>query len=299
MESKKGLMLVLGTAVISGFSIFINSYGVKGFDSSVFTFSKNFAVALALIALILGMRQWREIARLSRRQWSQLFVIGVIGGSIPFLLFFKGLQLASGATASFIHKTLFLYAAVFAVIFLKEKLSKGLLIGCALLLAGNFVVLMPKLTFSFGHLLILIAALFWAAENVYAKHVLKQLSGTMVAFGRMFFGSILLLFFIIAMDKESLLIGMTSAQYGWIGITSLLLLAYVVTYYNGLKLVKVSSATAILVLGSVITTLLDLLFKGTPVTLSQAFGMVLIAAGIVSVVWFSPASGKLASAKAA
>ncbi|HLD86616.1 MAG TPA: DMT family transporter [Candidatus Nanoarchaeia archaeon] len=299
MESKKGLMLVLGTAVISGFSIFINSYGVKGFDSSVFTFSKNFAVALALIALILGMRQWREIARLSRRQWSQLFVIGVIGGSIPFLLFFKGLQLASGATASFIHKTLFLYAAVFAVIFLKEKLSKGLLIGCALLLAGNFVVLMPKLTFSFGHLLILIAALFWAAENVYAKHVLKQLSGTMVAFGRMFFGSILLLFFIIAMDKESLLIGMTSAQYGWIGITSILLLAYVVTYYNGLKLVKVSSATAILVLGSVITTLLDLLFKGTPVTLSQAFGMVLIAAGIVSVVWFSPASGKLASAKAA
>ena len=121
----------------------------------------------------------------------------------------------------------------------------------------------------------------------------------MVAFGRMFFGSILLLFFIIAMDKESLLIGMTSAQYGWIGITSILLLAYVVTYYNGLKLVKVSSATAILVLGSVITTLLDLLFKGTPVTLSQAFGMVLIAAGIVSVVWFSPASGKLASAKAA
>ena len=299
MESKKGLMLVLGTAVISGFSIFINSYGVKGFDSSVFTFSKNFAVALALIALILGMRQWREIARLSRRQWSQLFVIGVIGGSIPFLLFFKGLQLASGATASFIHKTLFLYAAVFAVIFLKEKLSKGLLIGCALLLAGNFVVLMPKLTFSFGHLLILIAALFWAAENVYAKHVLKQLSGTMVAFGRMFFGSILLLFFIIAMDKESLLIGMTSAQYGWIGITSLLLLAYVVTYYNGLKLVKVSSATAILVLGSVITTLLDLLFKGTPVTLLQAFGMALIAAGIVSIVWFSSASGKITSAKAA
>ena len=299
MESKKGLMLVLGTAVISGFSIFINSYGVKGFDSSVFTFSKNLVVAIALLALILGMGQWKEISRLTRRQWSQLFVIGVIGGSIPFLLFFKGLQLASGATASFIHKTLFLYAAVFAVIFLKEKLSKGLLIGCALLLAGNFVVLMPKLTFSFGHLLILIAALFWAAENVYAKHVLKQLSGTMVAFGRMFFGSILLLFFIIAMDKESLLIGMTSAQYGWIGITSLLLLAYVVTYYNGLKLVKVSSATAILVLGSVITTLLDLLFKGTPVTLSQAFGMVLIAAGIVSVVWFSPASGKLASAKAA
>ena len=299
MESKKGLMLVLGTAVISGFSIFINSYGVKGFDSSVFTFSKNFAVALALIALILGMRQWREIARLSRRQWSQLFVIGVIGGSIPFLLFFKGLQLASGATASFIHKTLFLYAAVFAVIFLKEKLSKGLLIGCALLLAGNFVVLMPKLTFSFGHLLILIAALFWAAENVYAKHVLKQLSGTMVAFGRMFFGSILLLFFIIAMDKESLLMGMTVAQYGWIGITSFLLFLYVLTFYNGLKLIKVSTATAILVLGSVITTMLDVLFKGAPVTLLQASGMLLIAAGIVFVVWFSSTLGQITSAKEA
>src|SRR3989338_4350910 len=148
MESKKGLMLVLGTALISGFSIFINSYGVKGFDSSVFTFSKNIAVAVALFALLIGIGQWRELKALSGRQWQQLFVIGAVGGSVPFLLFFKGIQLASGATASFIHKTLFIYATVLALVFLKERVSKGVLLGCALLLAGNYAALMPKLSFS-------------------------------------------------------------------------------------------------------------------------------------------------------
>ena len=53
MENKKGLLLVFLTAVISGFSIFINSYGVKGFDSSVFTFSKNIVVALFLFSIII------------------------------------------------------------------------------------------------------------------------------------------------------------------------------------------------------------------------------------------------------
>ena len=41
---RKGLQLVFFTAIISGVSIFINSYGIKGIDSSVFTFSKNIIV---------------------------------------------------------------------------------------------------------------------------------------------------------------------------------------------------------------------------------------------------------------
>ncbi len=287
MESKKGLMMVLATALISGFSIFINRYGAKGFDSSVFTFSKNIAVPVALFALLVGISQWRELKALSGKQWQKLFVIGAVGGSVPFLLFFKGLQIASGATASFIHKTLFIYAAVLAFVFLKEKVSKEVLLGCALLLAGNYAALMPKLSFSFGHLLIFIAVLFWAAENVYAKHVLRELSGTVVAFGRMFFGSLIILLFLVATGKTSLVWSMSAAQYGWIGITSMLLLMYVLTYYNGLKELKVSTATALLALGSVVTTLLDFVFRETPVSLFQASGMALMVAGVVAVVWFS------------
>ena len=116
MTNKKiGLMLVFFTAIVSGFSIFINSFGVKGFDSSVFTFSKNIIVALFLFSIILLFNQFNELKKLNKKHWSQLVTIGLIGGSIPFLLFFKGLQLTAGKTSAFIHKPSFIYIELFAL----------------------------------------------------------------------------------------------------------------------------------------------------------------------------------------
>ncbi len=50
MASKKGLMLVFGTAIISGFSIFVNSYAIQGTNAPAFVFLKNLLVALMLFA---------------------------------------------------------------------------------------------------------------------------------------------------------------------------------------------------------------------------------------------------------
>jgi drug/metabolite transporter (DMT)-like permease len=280
-------MLVFLTALVSGFSIFINSFGVKGFDSSVFVFSKNIVVALFLLSIILLFNQFNELKKLSIKHWKQLIVIGFIGGSIPFLLFFKGLQMTAGTASAFIHKTIFIYIAIFALIFLKEKLNKGFFIGALLLLMGNYFLIKPDFNFSVGHVLILIATLFWAAENTFAKYVLKELSGTIVAFGRMFFGSLIILLFLIFNGKFSIVFNMSIVQYLWILVTSVFLLLYVLTYYNGLKHIKVTTAACVLTLGLPITTILNFIYKGTIISLNQSIGILLIIAGIVSVVWFA------------
>lgn len=287
MDYKKGLLLVLLTSVVSGFSIFINSFGVKNFDSSVFTFAKNTVVAVLLFAIIVGLGNFSNFKKLNKTQWLKLMSIGFIGGSIPFLLFFKGLQMTTAATSSFIHKTLFIYAGIFAILFLKEKLTKGLLIGMGLLLLGNYFLIRPDFIFSLGDILILVATLFWAAENTLSKHLLKEVSGNIVAFGRMFFGSFFILLFLLFSGKSPIIFSMSYQQYMWIIITSALLLLYVFSYYNGLKYVKVSTATSVLVLGSVITTALDFLFKGSPVTFGQSVGMLFIILGVISIVWFA------------
>ncbi len=275
METKKGIMLLLGTAFISGLSIFLNSYGVKGFDSSVFTFAKNIFVAMLLLALIIGLGQFSKLKILTKKQWLWLAGIGLVGGSIPFLLFFKGLQMSTGAVGSFIHKTIFVYVAVFALIFLKEKLSRGLFIGAVLLLAANYLMIRPEFALGSGHLLIFIATILWALENVMAKHVLCEVSGTVVAWGRMFFGSVFILIFLGITGKVSLIFSMAPSQYAWILVTALLLLGYVLTYYNGLAHVKVTTAACILALGSPITTLLDAMVKGTALPLNQMAGIVI------------------------
>jgi drug/metabolite transporter (DMT)-like permease len=287
MENKKALLFVFFTALVSGFSIFINSFGVKGFDSSVFTFSKNIIVALFLFSIILSLKQFNELKKLNKKQWLQLVSIGFIGGSIPFLLFFKGLQLTTGTTSAFIHKTIFIYITIFALLFLKEKLTKGLFLGAIMLLLGNYFMLRPDFNFSIGHILILIATIFWAAENTLAKYVLKELSGTIVAFGRMFFGSLFILTFLVFTHKLSLILLMSIRQYLWILVTAIFLLLYVFSYYNGLKHIKVTTAACILTLGSPITTMLNWAYNGIPISLNQSLGMLLIIAGIVSVIWFT------------
>jgi drug/metabolite transporter (DMT)-like permease len=288
MDKKRGLLLVFLTAIISGVSIFINKFGVNGLNPYSFAFAKNVIVALLLISLILFAKQFNEIKKLKIKQWSQLATIGLIGGSIPFLLFFKGLTITSAVSASFIQKTMFVFVIILAVIFLKERLDKKIVIAAALLLLGN--ALLAKLTpagFNIGDLMILLATVLWAGENTLSKYVLKKVSPTIVAFGRMFFGSLFILVFLIATGNISSMMTFDVSAIGWIFVTSIFLFFYVWTWYTGLASVKASVATCVLSVGAVITTLLNYTFSGTAISIWQAFGIMTIIAGTTLAIIFS------------
>ena len=272
--NKKGLILAFTTAIISGFSIYLNKFGVTGIESSIFTFSKNIIVALFLFSTVL---LFKENLNLKLKQWIKLIMIGLIGGSIPFLLFFKGLQLTSSASAAFIHKTMFVYVALLAVLFLREKITKKFLAGSILLLMGNAIFLKVYYPiFDKGALYIFIATLLWAIENIISKHTLKELSSRVVAFGRMFFGSMFILVYLIFAEKIVLLNTLNLNQIGWVLITTIPLFLYQITWYESLKYLKVSTATSVLLFGSVITSLLNLTF-----TLQSVAGSLFIVSGLM------------------
>lgn len=280
--NKKGLKLVFLTAIISGVSIFINKFGVGGINPYIFTFSKNILAFIFLFSIILLFKNFNQLKKLQSKEWMKLIVIGLLGGSIPFLLFFKGLSITSGATASFVHKTMFVYVIFLAAIFLKEKINKKILVGSVILLIGNFLLLkLNNLTFNTGDLLILIATLLWATENTVSKYALKTIHPTVVAFGRMFFGSLFILIFLTISGNIKHILTLTTPQVLWIVITSAFLFSYVITWYSGLKHVKVSIATSILLIGSPITTLLSITFLNTVVTISQIVGILIIPVGIL------------------
>lgn len=283
---KKGLLLVLLTAIISGFSIFINQFGVSVVNPYIFTGLKNIAVAILFCGILLMMKDWRLLKKLSKKQWGLLVLIGLIGGSVPFLLFFKGLFLTTAAGGAFIHKTMFIYVAVLAAIFLKEKIDKRFLFGSLLLLLGNaFLLKFIPHSLGKGDLLVLTATLFWAAENIISKYALKNLPSRIVGWGRMFFGSIFILMFLLITGQLSLIINLNLNQINWVIITSILLFAYVITWYCGLKYVPVSLATSILLLGAPITTFLSFVYSGT-ITPKEIFGYILVVLGIVIILGF-------------
>lgn len=285
LQERKGILLCLTTAFVSGFSIFINKFGVKGINPYVFTGVKNFLVAISLFSLILAGKEIRILKKMSSRDWLSLFSIGLVGGSIPFLLFFKGLSLTTSAQASFIHKNMFLLVAFLAPLLLKEKLEKKFFLAGFLLLAGNILLLIKTFSFSLnqGSILILIATFLWALENIISKKVLKYLPSIIVAWGRMFFGSLLIMVFLALTGKFKFLTSLKYTHWLWIFITSGLLVAYVSSWYSGLKRVRVSIATSILTLGAPITSILSLTL-GKTLTFREIGGIILLFIGIILVI---------------
>jgi drug/metabolite transporter (DMT)-like permease len=278
------LVYVFLTAIISGFSIFINKFGVAGINSSVFTFSKNVVVALMLLSLIALAGELGKFRALSKKHWGKLLAIGFFGGSIPFLLFFAGLQLTTAANATFIHKLMFIFVVILATVLLKERLSKKIFIASVLLIAGNFLLFNFNLTFGIGEYMILLATLFWAVETVISKHALNELSPRTVAFGRMFFGSLFILGYLGLTGETALITTLTLEQLAWVFLTASFLFLYVFTWYTGLKSVKASLATSILLLGTVITSVLNFTFSGQNMTWETAVGIFLILMGVMMLI---------------
>ena len=260
-----GILLILGTALISGASVFLNKFAIASFNPFVFTTLKNSVVALFLISGILLTFRHRELVSLKLKDWRNLLAIGIIGGSVPFLLFFWGLSQAGAANASLLHKSLFIPASALAFVFLKEKLSKTQLAGALLLFIGAALFAGVNFTaLSAGELAVIGAVLLWSAEDVLSKHVLRALSPSTVVFGRMFFGSLAMVALLAATSQLPDLTGFTPSHYLWLLLTSVLLLGYNLTFYSGLRLVKVGEATALLLFGSVVTTALSLTVGAVP-----------------------------------
>ncbi|MGB2791476.1 MAG: DMT family transporter, partial [Candidatus Moraniibacteriota bacterium] len=120
----RAVLFSLGAAVFSGVNGFLTKSAVTEVgDPVVFTFLKNVIVALIFLGAFLWFRKSDEIKLASSREKWTLLLIGIVGGGIPFLLYFIGLSLIPAATAVFIHKTLFLWVAILAVPFLGERVD--------------------------------------------------------------------------------------------------------------------------------------------------------------------------------
>jgi drug/metabolite transporter (DMT)-like permease len=279
-----GILLVLATAILSGVSTFVNAYAVKGTSSDVFVTMRNLAVVGLLIPLaVLGERRRRGLLR--RDDWIRLVVIGLVGGAIPFLLFFHGLQLATAAggaaAASFGYRTLFLMATVLGVVVLRERLHGRILLAAALLLVGNALLLtFTGPIWTDGTLWVLAATGLWAVEYTISKRALRDLPSTTVGFGRMGFGAAFLLGYLGLSGQLGGISAMTGGQWEWAAISAVLLTAFVATWYAGLQRVGVGVATSVLVLGFPITWALSLVVRGGALNPVPAIGATAVAVGV-------------------
>lgn len=276
-----GITLAFATALISGVAIFVNGHTVKRFgDATVYTTAKNAVAGLLLLALALPVLTRSSHGGLprSRPQWAWLLAIAVVGGSVPFVLFFEGLARAEATQAAFIQKTLVVWVALLAVPLLQERLGPAHVGAIALLLAGQVWLAgdAGTVVFGTGEALILAATLLWAVEVVIAKRLLASVGSRTVGAARMAVGTVVLLGWVAVSGRAHELFSLSADQWSWALLTGLILTGYVATWFAALARAQAVDVTAVLVFGAVVTAVLSRAADGVSFDL---VGVVLITAG--------------------
>lgn len=282
LSQRQGIMLAFGAAIVSGISIYVNKFGVAQIrDPFIYTTVKNSVVVVGLLAAVRLLASWKELRGLTPSRWLAWIGLGVIGGGVPFLLFFQGLTTASAASAALVQKSLFLWVALLALPLLKERLSAWQVLGLAVLAVGQF--LLQPLThwggWGTGETLILIATLLWAVETILAKKVLGWMSAQTAALGRMGIGALVMWVFLSFTGRAGMAFALNGTQWLWIVVTAVFLIGYVWTWYSALKWAPATLVTSVLTIGAIITILLSASFDRQTATAPQIVAMALLVLG--------------------
>ena len=280
---RAGVLLALITAGISGLSVFVNAYAVRQLpDPAIYTTLKNAVAAAILVGLAVLAIRPGAIRAVSRRDWAWLVVIGIVGGSIPFVLFFTGLAQASAPSAAFIQKTLFVWVAILAVPLLGERLGWAQLAALGVLLAGQALVLSPaNVRWGTGETMIALATLLWAVETVLARRVLRRVPAPIVAAARLGFGIVVLIGYLGVTGKAQAIPTLGATQWVWALGTGILLAGYVSTWFAALRRAPASLVTAVLVVGAPVTAALQAISTGGLPATPVLAGHGLILAGAI------------------
>jgi len=175
LYAKLVLMALFWSGVFPATRIVLASMGV--FSSVFLRFS---AAALVLLALLYATEG--RLRRLSPRESALVLGLGLLGIALYNSLFTAGLSLVEASRAALIVPTNPAFTALFAAVFLKERLGAARATGVVLSLLGALWVLsrgnllaLGELDFGFGELLLVLCIFMWSAYTLLGFVALSSL----------------------------------------------------------------------------------------------------------------------------
>ena len=282
-DIKKGIFFAFITSIISGVAIFYSKISLAKLPPLILTTSRNSFVGLLFVIYFLIFGKFDQLKNLKKKDRIYLFLIGLIGGSLPFYLFFTGLSMTTPVVGNLIHKTLFIWVAILAYFFLKEKFSPVYFISFLLIFIANFIISAVKPTFGAGESMILLATVFWSVENIIAKKVLSRVSAEAVGLFRMVIGGATLFFISLINGQSSIFLTMDLWQLTIILVGGSILFGYVFFWYKALKYAPASLVSLVLTFSVVVGNILNGSFANLKILPKDIYSSILIfaASGLI------------------
>jgi transporter family protein len=142
--SKKNLALswsfwALLSAAFAALTAIFAKIGIENVNSDFATFIRTIFILLAAGLMVYVTGNWQSPSAVSTKTWVFLVLSGLATGA-SWICYFRALKLGDAARVAPIDKLSVVFVAVFAVLFLGEKLSLPNWLGVILIACGAVLV---------------------------------------------------------------------------------------------------------------------------------------------------------------
>lgn len=233
-----------------------------------------------LILLPIGLTLWKQTT-LTRKEWLAIIFVSLLSGLLGTLFFTTALlkvNFISFSVVFLIQKLQPLFAITFAVLFLKEKISKDYLIWALLALVSAYFVTFPNGVVNLktgdgtviAALYALGAAFAWGSSTAFSKMALQNQNATFITSLRFCITALFAFIAIVLFGKFSTLVVPTFSQsLRFIVIALSTGMVALLIYYKGLKTTPVRVSAILELTFPFLAVLIDVLLYHNILALSQ------------------------------
>jgi len=139
MKNFMWIIFALMAAITSAVVVVLSKAGIKHVNSSLVFAIQSVLILIVSWSVVTWQGNLPDVAHIEKRVWIYLVLAGVIT-CISSLLSFHALSLAGASRVSPLERLSLVFAIVFAVIFLKEKIGWQVIAGAALMTIGAVLI---------------------------------------------------------------------------------------------------------------------------------------------------------------
>ena len=129
------------SAIFAALTSILAKVGIEGVNSNLATAIRTIVVVLMAWFMVFITGNQNGIIDISKKSWIFLILSGLATGA-SWLCYYKALQLGEASKVVPIDKLSIVITIVLAFIFLGEQITLKTLIGCCLIVAGTFVMIL-------------------------------------------------------------------------------------------------------------------------------------------------------------
>jgi transporter family protein len=127
------------SAAFAALTAIFDKIGIENVNSDFATFIRTIVILLAAGMMVYVTGNWQSPSNVSAKTWVFLVLSGFATGA-SWICYFRALKLGNAAQVAPIDKLSVVFVAVFAVLFLGEKLSLPNWLGVILIACGAVLV---------------------------------------------------------------------------------------------------------------------------------------------------------------